>query len=189
MKSTLGELVHFLGASTDEGFRERVGEAALVFAVALDPRAITQHAGSELDSLPPLTEEVRLDGRGDSHLDETWSDRPTSLAVVDKATGEASVVVSLEGNAIFVGRSGDTNIRLAVPTVSASHALLVREKGAWMVRDLDSTNGTWVQGAALGREPFPLPDGVWVSFGPQVHARFLTRERLRRLVAEMRPRA
>jgi len=52
--------------------------------------------------------------------------------------------------------------------VSASHAMLVRVAGAWSVVDLDSTNGTTVNGADTPlrpNDPRPLADGDRVHLG------------------------
>jgi hypothetical protein len=43
-----------------------------------------------------------------------------------------------------IGRGGDCAIRLDDPFVSGVHARLERDRGGWRLRDLDSTNGAWV---------------------------------------------
>ncbi len=49
--------------------------------------------------------------------------------------------------------------------VSRVHALLLREDSEYMVEDLNSTNGTWVNGKALiPREPYVLKEGDKVRF-------------------------
>lgn len=49
--------------------------------------------------------------------------------------------------------------------VSRVHALLLREDSEYMVEDLNSTNGTWVNGKALiPREPYSLKEGDRVRF-------------------------
>jgi len=51
---------------------------------------------------------------------------------------------SLEGDLVCVGRTEDNEIHLPVDTVSSHHAELVREGQRWVVRDLGSGNGTFV---------------------------------------------
>ncbi len=46
-----------------------------------------------------------------------------------------------------LGRAEDNTIVLADPSVSAHHAAIRRERGCWMVQDLNSTNGTAVNGS------------------------------------------
>ena len=49
--------------------------------------------------------------------------------------------------------------------VSRVHALLLREDSEYMVEDLNSTNGTWVNGKVLiPREPCVLKEGDRVRF-------------------------
>jgi pSer/pThr/pTyr-binding forkhead associated (FHA) protein len=45
-----------------------------------------------------------------------------------------------------LGRSSACELVLADDTVSRRHAELRAEDGRWIVRDLDSSNGTWVNG-------------------------------------------
>jgi hypothetical protein len=52
---------------------------------------------------------------------------------------------------IIVGRSRDCDLMLVDPTVSARHARLSWEKGAVVVEDLGSANGTFVRGKRIER--------------------------------------
>jgi len=46
----------------------------------------------------------------------------------------------------FLGRSSDNTIELPDATVSGRHSRLVHGKKGWLVQDLGSTNGTYVNG-------------------------------------------
>ena len=48
------------------------------------------------------------------------------------------------GTAVTFGRAQDNAVVLDDPTVSGRHAELREENGCWVVRDLGSTNGTYV---------------------------------------------
>jgi adenylate cyclase len=50
------------------------------------------------------------------------------------------------------------------PSVSTSHAKLQRREGVWVLVDLDSTNGTFVDGERVKGEA-PLAPGAAVRFG------------------------
>jgi hypothetical protein len=66
----------------------------------------------------------------------------------------------------LVGRSRSCHLRLERATVSAEHAVLWWTGERWLVRDLGSRNGTWVDGERL--EPLssrPLPQGAALTFG------------------------
>ena len=62
-----------------------------------------------------------------------------------------------------VGRRPDTNLCLPVPSVSKLHAELVATEFALFVRDLGSTNGTFVNGARI-TEDTPIDECDVVQF-------------------------
>jgi hypothetical protein len=64
-----------------------------------------------------------------------------------------------------VGRQGDGTV--LHPTVSRAHAAIAwcAEAGAHLVRDLDSHNGSVLDGVPLGRQPRPLRDGSILRLG------------------------
>jgi hypothetical protein len=62
---------------------------------------------------------------------------------------QIEVLVPSEASAVTVGRSRDCDIVVGERTVSRFHAELRHGNGAWTVRDLDSTYGTWVNGARV----------------------------------------
>ena len=71
----------------------------------------------------------------------------------------------LRFNRCIVGRAETSDVIVANPGVSRSHALLWRESGeAWVV-DLGSANGTEVDGSASGA-PQMLANGSVVALGP-----------------------
>jgi pSer/pThr/pTyr-binding forkhead associated (FHA) protein len=51
---------------------------------------------------------------------------------------------SLVGDQVSVGRVPDNDIQLDDFTVSRQHAVFVKQGAAWLVRDLGSLNGTYV---------------------------------------------
>jgi pSer/pThr/pTyr-binding forkhead associated (FHA) protein len=52
---------------------------------------------------------------------------------------------------LLVGRHHGCDVVLDEPTVSRMHARLLFRDGSWVVQDLESTNGTIVNGAQVGR--------------------------------------
>ena len=73
--------------------------------------------------------------------------------------------VDLVGDYLTIGR-GDSNdiVLLDDPTVSRRHAVFDRLAAGWSVSDLNSLNGTLVNGAALG-EARPLYSGDEIQVG------------------------
>jgi pSer/pThr/pTyr-binding forkhead associated (FHA) protein len=67
-----------------------------------------------------------------------------------------------EADEVGVGRHADADVELPFPSVSSRHARLFRGAlpGDWWVEDLDSTNGTWLDGVRLaGKRPQALRPG------------------------------
>jgi hypothetical protein len=52
---------------------------------------------------------------------------------------------------LIVGRHHDCDVVLSNPSVSRRHARLVFRDGNWIIQDLESTNGTEVNGVRVGR--------------------------------------
>jgi pSer/pThr/pTyr-binding forkhead associated (FHA) protein len=82
-----------------------------------------------------------------AQLDITEANRPNrNIALHDTAT---------------IGRDNDNDIVLESITVSRCHALLLREADELLLLDLESTNGTLVNGVAARPDaPVRLADGV-----------------------------
>src|SRR5205823_2702909 len=65
---------------------------------------------------------------------------------------------------VNLGRADYNDIVLPDPSVSTSHAKLQRREGVWVLVDLDSTNGTFVEGERVSGEA-PLGPGTMVRLG------------------------
>ena len=77
-------------------------------------------------------------------------------------------------NTATIGRDNHNDIVLESITVSRCHALLLREANELLLLDLESTNGTLVNGVlARPDAPVRLADGDSIRFG-QVMARYRT---------------
>ena len=71
----------------------------------------------------------------------------------------------LEGDRITIGRDDSNDVVLPEDlTVSRRHAVLERLAAGWSVSDLDSLNGTLVNGEALS-QPRPLYSGDEIEIG------------------------
>lgn len=67
------------------------------------------------------------------------------------------------GDRTTVGRTRDNDIVLQDPAVSSRHCELTSERGSLVVRDLDSSNGTYVNGRRV--QAAPLFDGDALKIG------------------------
>lgn len=65
---------------------------------------------------------------------------------------------------ITIGRDPNSNLHLDHPTVSYHHAVITRQDGGMQIRDLRSTNGTFVNEARIHQAP--LKTGDVVQIGP-----------------------
>jgi hypothetical protein len=79
----------------------------------------------------------------------------------------------LEGQGPWsIGRSEENDIVIQDPNVSRRHARLLRSENGFIVEDLDSTNGTLLDGAPIGHER--IENGDELTFG-SITARFVRR--------------
>jgi hypothetical protein len=63
----------------------------------------------------------------------------------------------------FIGRTPENQIRLNKPAVSRRHAQIAQSEGGYVLRDLNSENGTYVNGERVKEKP--LGDGDRVQIG------------------------
>lgn len=86
---------------------------------------------------------------------------PPGLSTV--TVGETHHDVALRGEKITVGRLAECDIVLPDANVSRRHSEFVRDQGGWVIQDLDSTNGTHVNGQKVAR--VRLKDGDTIAIG------------------------
>jgi Na+-transporting methylmalonyl-CoA/oxaloacetate decarboxylase gamma subunit len=67
---------------------------------------------------------------------------------------------------VRIGRAAGNDVVIDEDSISATHARLEFDEGAWRITDLESTNGTYVEGVRLAPQvPTPLVYGASVRFG------------------------
>ena len=64
---------------------------------------------------------------------------------------------------VMIGRAPSNQIVVDHPTVSPQHALLLRTGASYSLKDLNSTNGTWINGDCV--TDAELKDGDTIRFG------------------------
>ena len=69
----------------------------------------------------------------------------------------------LDGDFVFIGRAASNHIIIDHPAVSAQHALLLRVRDSYHLKDLNSTNGTQINGVLV--TDAELKDGDKIRFG------------------------
>jgi protease PrsW len=101
---------------------------------------------------------------------ENLDARPHFVAVT--SDGREEIAFILTGREVSVGRTLNNGFVVEHPSVSKRHARLAAAGGGYAVSDLDSSNGTFVNGRRVA-SPVKLEDGCEVSFG---RARFIYRD-------------
>ena len=77
----------------------------------------------------------------------------------------------LEKSEVYIGRDVANDVFINDAEVSRRHARLIQQGGAYLVEDLGSTNGTYVNGQRIGG-PSPLHSGDTVYLGENVSLSF-----------------
>jgi len=79
----------------------------------------------------------------------------------------AGTTITLGEQQITIGRSADATLVLTDDYASTRHARLFPQNGAWVVEDLGSTNGTYLDREKV-TQPTPVPVGVPIRIGKTV---------------------
>jgi len=87
--------------------------------------------------------------------------------LVIKAGGVIGTTYALETPELYIGRDVQNDIVVPEAEVSRRHARLIRNGDAYLLEDLGSTNGTFVNGRRL-IGPILLQPGDEVKLGPNV---------------------
>jgi hypothetical protein len=69
--------------------------------------------------------------------------------IVVTAGEKIGTELALSGRQLTIGRAGDSDLIVDDEYTSTHHAKLVYINGEWLVQDLDSTNGTFLDGKKL----------------------------------------
>ena len=88
---------------------------------------------------------------------------------------EANEKHPIQGDSVMVGRDRTCSIVLAHPAVSRRHARLTTNGSAWVLEDLKSANGTYVNNTRIERTS--LKAGDVVRFGADPSCSYVVRDR------------
>ncbi|MEY5017092.1 MAG: hypothetical protein RL431_141 [Actinomycetota bacterium] len=75
--------------------------------------------------------------------------------------------IPLESDQLTIGRSAQSGLVIRDEYTSTNHARLQLWNGGWVIQDLDSTNGTFVNNQRVS-VPTPVPPYVPVSIGSTI---------------------
>jgi two-component system, cell cycle response regulator len=93
--------------------------------------------------------------------------RPSVVVIAGENVGALFPIA----HGAVIGRASHAAVRLLSDEVSRRHARIVETDGRWLVEDLGSRNGTWINGDRANR-PAPLTDGDKIELGGGIVLRF-----------------
>ena len=130
---------------------------AAVVAVRHDVFGVRKQAKPARAPAPAARPEARKQPRGKSNA--------RKLVVTQGAL--AGTTLPLADAPITIGRADDSTLVLTDDYVSTRHARLVPQDDAWMLEDLGSTNGTYLDRAKI-TAPVRVPVGTPIRVGKTV---------------------
>lgn len=93
--------------------------------------------------------------------------RASARQVVVTGGSLAGTTITLADQQITIGRAADATLVLSDDYASTRHARLFPQNGEWIVEDLGSTNGTYLDRQKV-TQPMPVPVGVPIRIGKTV---------------------
>ena len=121
---------------------------------------------AEVDEAPSMTV---IDTMHDMNMTMTQAVMPVSLNETNSPrlvvyTPGKTWEVDLENvDSLSIGRTEENDVTLDISKVSRSHAQIIRAGNAYVIKDLNSTNGTWVGKERVTQQA--LEDGQAVRIG------------------------
>ncbi|WP_460797789.1 FHA domain-containing protein FhaB/FipA [Microbacterium sp. GXF0217] len=78
---------------------------------------------------------------------------------------KAGLEIPLGSEPMTIGRSSESGLVIRDDYTSSHHARLMLRGGTWTIQDLDSTNGTYLEGKRLAAGPAVIGIGIPVKVG------------------------
>ncbi|MFB0546931.1 MAG: FHA domain-containing protein [Anaerolineae bacterium] len=104
-------------------------------------------------------------GRGGDRSPPINPQRPRATLTI-RGGAQGGTTFALNKDMIYIGRQPGNDVVISDPEVSRHHARLIWDGTRFVIRDLESANGTFVNGARI-TSPCGLHDGDVISLGEQ----------------------
>ncbi len=99
------------------------------------------------------------------------ADIPSNAKLTINTGPDAGKVVELTQAELVIGRSAPAGLIIVHPEISRRHARLVYQQGNYLLEDLGSSNGTFLNGQRL-QAPQVLANGAEIQLGTEVRLVF-----------------
>ncbi len=145
----------------EEGFEDKVllqcPECLYVFLVRPEPEAKEPAAAEAEDEATLLASDFRPEG---DISEFRWNVPGAALTVIEgKSHG---IHVKITRDKTIIGRE-KADLILKDPAVSRHHAEIVKQEGKCLIRDLGSTNGSFVNGERVEEKVLSHMDEIWIG--------------------------
>jgi pSer/pThr/pTyr-binding forkhead associated (FHA) protein len=109
----------------------------------------------------PPTEPV---AKQEAHPAPPHADASTPRRLVITSGPREGLEIDLPSEQLTIGRSSESGLVIRDDYTSTHHARLMLWNDQWVIQDLDSTNGTFLEGSRV-MLPTPVPPGTPVTIG------------------------
>lgn len=89
-----------------------------------------------------------------------WNKSARHMVLTDYS---GDFIFNLNSQEVLMGRHIATDLRFTDMSVSRYHALLTLEEGIWILQDLDSKSGTFVNGQRISRKKLRSNDEIKIG--------------------------
>ncbi len=129
-----------------------------------EPAAVGLVASAAAGAAPPVATPVEPEPEAPtSGIPAPPASPPTPRARLEALDGDLEPQPHYLEPLTFIGRTPENQIRIYKPAVSRRHAQITETDAGWLLRDLSSENGTYVNGQRVTERL--LADGDRVQFG------------------------
>ncbi|PJF43715.1 MAG: hypothetical protein CUN55_07665 [Phototrophicales bacterium] len=106
-------------------------------------------------------------------MTETEKDRPILVITEGEQAGQRWTI---EGDVFLIGRGGECDLILPERQVSREHVRIFREGDKYILEDLDSKNGTWLNNTQVQNTRVTLHDGDEINIAMAVRMTYVGSE-------------
>jgi len=135
----------------------KMHEPALIGTANAGKPAVTQAPGQ-----PKVPVFTPLDGSSVATHPRATTDNAGKLVITSGPKSGTEIALSAEP--LTIGRSTDSSVVIRDDYTSTHHARLMMWNNEWVVQDLDSTNGTYLDGKRV-TQPTPVPLNTPIKIG------------------------